>query len=162
MTRALVLRRAAATWALALVLTLVSPVPSAVDNLGGTATVPGTAEGAPLDSPEAVWEQLRRDSKNAWDEASAVSQKAWETAREESTHLWNQATDEDTWRKAQADSEELWRKAQQQSKSAWDKAAQQSQRAWESASDLTQRGWDKTRSAVTGSPGGSEAPSAAK
>lgn len=144
-------RRAATYLSLAALLASQSPASFGLDPLAEPAVESGNAEGPPIDSPEAAWEQFRKDSKTAWDEASAISQKAWEGARDGSTRLWSQATDEATWRKAQEESEALWRKAQEQSKAAWDQAAERSRRAWEATKDFTQKGWDRAKSTVTGS-----------
>ncbi len=158
MTKVATLRREAMTLLLVLAITVASPVLHGFDVLADPAAAQAPAAGPPLDSPEAVWDQVKKDSKNAWDEASGVSQKAWKDASDESTRLWNQATDEETWRKAQKDSEELWLKAKRQSQTAWDKAADSSQRAWESTKDFTQRSWDKAKSSVTGAPAASGPP----
>ena len=109
---------------------------------------------ARLDSPQAIWEQAKRDSKNAWDEATETSQRAWEAARDQSTHLWEQVTDEETWRKAQEGSNRLWQNAKENSQAAWDEAAERSRQAWESTKDFSQREWERVRSAVSGAVGG--------
>lgn len=138
-----------------LTVSVVSPVLFGFDVLEDPAATQGSSAGQTVDSPEAVWEQVKRDSNTAWEEASETSRRAWESARDGSTRLWNQATDEETWRKAQADSEELWLKAKQESQSAWERAAESSQRAWESTRDFTLKGWEGAKSSVSGAAKGS-------
>lgn len=113
--------------ALALAFFLAAPV-HGVDELGQPATDGPTRGNASPDSPKTVWEQVKKDSRNAWDEASETSRDAWEKTRDESTRLWDQATDKETWRKAKEGSES----------------------AWEATKSFTREGWEKTKSAVTG------------
>ena len=122
--------RGAARIALALTLALAAPV-HGVDELPQPA--PGGTRGdAPLDSPGALWNQVKEDSRNAWGEASETSRDAWGKTRDESVRVWDEATDKETWRKAKEDS----------------------QSAWEATKSFTRQSWEKAKSAVTGAPAG--------
>lgn len=113
--------------ALTLALLLAAPA-HGLDAPGQPATAEAPRGNASPDSPKTVWEQVKKDSRNAWDEASETSRDAWEKTRDGSVRLWDQATDEETWRKAKEGSES----------------------AWEATKSFTQESWEKTKSAVTG------------
>ena len=101
-----------------LALMVPSPVLLGIDALGNPAAADGWAGTPAPDSPEAVWEQVKTDSKNAWDEAPEVSQQAWGSARDESAPRCGRRRTRTPGARPRVDPRPSWLGANQQSQAA--------------------------------------------